>query len=58
MCREGLEKRSPAGREFGEANDLDRTEDGRRMADAVGRGGDNVYGTHHAGRELVEDGRF
>ena len=28
------------------------------MADAAGRGGDDIDGAHHAGRKLVEDGGF
>ena len=36
----------------------DRTDGGRRMVDAAGRGGDDVDGAHHAGRKLVEDGLF
>ena len=58
MGGERLEQRPPTGREFGKADDLQRAEDRRGMTDTGGCGGDDVERPHHAGRKLVEDGRF
>jgi len=58
MGGERLEQRPPTGREFGKADNLQRAEDPRGMTDTGGCGGDDVERPHHAGRKLVEDGRF
>lgn len=58
MCRKCLEQRSPARRQFGEADDLHGPDKSWRVADAIGRRGHDVDRAQHAGRKLIKDGCF
>lgn len=58
MGSEGEKQWSPARREFGKADDLNLTEDGRRMGEAISRGSDNVDGAHHARRQFSKNSWF
>ena len=58
MRGERPKERPPDGRELGEAGDLHGAENGGRMGDTAGRGGDDVDGPDHAGGKLRQDRRL
>ena len=53
-----VQQRSPDGREFGDADDVDGPEQHRRMVQAHEARGDEVGGPHHGWRQRVHDRRL